>query len=309
MHAVFGGAGIARLKSVKSDSMIANFETALEKDGVALTKFFMMVEKEHPSGKLTEVELGKRLRALRLADPTCVDESFAPIIGWNEHGAIIHYEVPKRPAWQSKAAVPLLVDSGGQYVFGTTDITRTVALGTPTDEQRHDFTLVLKGNIALSWQNSPKAHAAGGSACSHASSYGMKGRLISMAPDMASGFFINCHEGPQSICTRRRHAPLEVGMINSNEPGFYLEGKYGIRTENLLVVEPWKTTEFGPFLQFRTVTLFPIDLSLIDTSIMTDDEIKWVNDYHNMVRDRLTPLLSPEEAEWMKDKTRTLSRS
>lgn len=98
-------------------------------------------------------------------------------------------------------------------------------------------------------------------------------------------------------------------MINSNEPGFYLEGKYGIRTENLLVVEPWKTTEFGPFLQFRTVTLFPIDLSLIDTSIMTDDEIKWVNDYHTMVRDRLTPLLSPEEAEWMKDKTRTLSRS
>ncbi|MFG6426690.1 MAG: aminopeptidase P family protein [Muribaculaceae bacterium] len=306
---VFGGAGIARLKSVKSDSMIANFETALEKDGVALTKFFMMVEKEHPSGKLTEVELGKRLRALRLADPTCVDESFAPIIGWNEHGAIIHYEATEETDVAIEGDGLLLVDSGGQYVFGTTDITRTVALGTPTDEQRHDFTLVLKGNIALSMAKFPEGTRGGQLDVLARQFLWNEGKAYFHGTGHGVGFFINCHEGPQSICTRRRHAPLEVGMINSNEPGFYLEGKYGIRTENLLVVEPWKTTEFGPFLQFRTVTLFPIDLSLIDTSIMTDDEIKWVNDYHNMVRDRLTPLLSPEEAEWMKDKTRTLSRS
>lgn len=146
---VFGGSRVAKLKSIKNPTMLKNLATAMEKDGVALTRFFMMVEKEYPSGKLTEVELGKRLRALRLADPACVDESFSAILGWNGHGAIVHYEATEETDVAIEGDGLLLVDSGGQYTYGTTDITRTVALGTPAEEQKHDFTLVLKGHIAL----------------------------------------------------------------------------------------------------------------------------------------------------------------
>lgn len=303
---VFGGAGIAKLKSVKNDTMLANLSTAMEKDGVALTRFFMMVEKEYPAGKLTEVELGKRLRALRLADPSCVDESFAPIIGWNEHGAIVHYEATEETDVAISGDGLLLVDSGGQYVFGTTDITRTVALGTPTDEQRHDFTLVMKGHIALSSIKFPEGTRGAqldvlarqflwndGKAYYHGTGHGV-------------GFFINCHEGPQSIRLNENPTPLVPGMITSNEPGLYIEGKYGIRCENLVVTEPWKTTEFGRFLQFKDMTLFPFDINLFNTAEMSDAEIEWVNDYHREVRNRLTPLLSAEEAEWLKAKTEPL---
>ncbi len=305
---VFGGAGVARLKSIKSQSMIANLETALEKDGVALTRFFMMVEQEYPTGKLTEVELGKRLRALRLADSSCVDESFAPIIGWNAHGAIVHYEATAETDVAIEGDGLLLVDSGGQYVYGTTDITRTVVLGKPTDEQKHNFTLVAKGHIALATIKFPEGTRGGQLDVLARQFLWNEGKAYYHGTGHGVGFFINCHEGPQSICTKRRPAPFEVGMVNSNEPGLYVEGQYGIRTENLMVVEPWENTDFGRFLQFRTVTLFPIDTTLLDTTIMTDAEIDWINNYHKMVCDRLTPLLTPAEAEWMKKKTQPISR-
>jgi Xaa-Pro aminopeptidase len=305
---VFGGAGIARLKSIKNDTMLSNLAIAMEKDGVALTKFFMMVEREYPSGKLTELELSRRLRALRLADPACVDESFAPILGWNAHGAIVHYEATEETDIAIEGDGLLLVDSGGQYTFGTTDITRTVALGKATDEQRHDFTLVMKGHIALATVKFPEGTRGAqldvlarqflwndGKAYYHGTGHGV-------------GFFINCHEGPQNIRLNENPTALQPGMITSNEPGLYIEGRYGIRCENLIVTEPWKTTDFGRFLQFNTMTLFPFDLNLFDTSIMSDAEIKWVNDYHEMVRARLTPFLTPEEAAWMAEKTRPLTR-
>lgn len=305
---VFGGAGIAKLKSIKNDTMLSNLSIAMEKDGVALTKFFMMVEKEYPSGKLTEVELGKRLRALRLADPSCVDESFAPIIGWNEHGAIVHYEATEESDVEIKGNGLLLVDSGGQYTYGTTDITRTIALGTPTEEQKHDFTLVLKGHIALSTIKFPAGTRGAqldvlarqflwndGKAYYHGTGHGV-------------GFFINCHEGPQSIRLNENPVALEPGMITSNEPGLYLEGRYGIRSENLVVTEIWKTTEFGQFLQFKNMTLFPFDTTLCDTSLMTDEEIDWINNYHKTVYDRLSPLLSKEEQDWLKEKTKAITK-
>lgn len=305
---VFGGAGIAKLKSIKNDTMLSNLSIAMEKDGVALTKFFMMVEKEYPSGKLTEVELGKRLRALRLADPSCVDESFAPIIGWNEHGAIVHYEATEESDVEIKGNGLLLVDSGGQYTYGTTDITRTIALGTPTEEQKHDFTLVLKGHIALSTIKFPAGTRGAqldvlarqflwndGKAYFHGTGHGV-------------GFFINCHEGPQSIRLNENPVALEPGMITSNEPGLYLEGRYGIRSENLVVTENWKTTEFGEFLQFKNMTLFPFDTTLCDTSLMTDEEIDWINNYHKTVYDRLSPLLSKEEQDWLKEKTKAITK-
>lgn len=300
---VFGGSHVAKLKSVKNQTMIDNVRIAMRKDGVALVKFFMMVEKEYPNGKLTEVSLGKKLREFRLADPSCVDESFAPILGWNEHGAIVHYE----PTEESDVPVVgnglLLVDSGGQYTYGTTDITRTIALGTPTAEECHDFTLVLKGHIALARAIYPKG-TRGGQLDVLARQYlWNEGKAYYHGTGHGVGFFINCHEGPQSIRLNDVPTPLEPGMITSDEPGLYLEGKYGIRTENLIATVPYETTEFGEFYKFETLTLYPYDKSLIQLDIMSSEEIAWVNEYHKKVYDELSPLLNDEEKAWLKEKT------
>lgn len=305
---VFGGSAVAKLKSIKNESMIRSVRMAMEKDGVALVKFFMMVEKEYPSGKLTEYELGKRLRALRLADPTCVDESFAPILGWNEHGAIVHYEATPESDIPVVGDGLLLVDSGGQYVNGTTDITRTIALGMPTAEQKHDFTLVMKGHIALSTAVFP-AGTTGHQLDVLARQFLWKeGKAYYHGTGHGVGFFINCHEGPQNFRLNINPTPLEPGMITSNEPGLYLEGRYGIRCENLILTKKAMETEFGTFYDFEELTLFPFDLRLFDTSIMSDAEIEWVNKYHTEVRERLTPMLDAEQAAWLAEKTRPLTR-
>lgn len=305
---VFGGSAVAKLKSIKNESMIRSVRMAMEKDGVALVKFFMMVEKEYPSGNLTEYELGKRLRALRLADPTCVDESFAPILGWNEHGAIVHYEATPESDIPVVGDGLLLVDSGGQYVNGTTDITRTIALGMPTAEQKHDFTLVMKGHIALSTAVFP-AGTTGHQLDVLARQFLWKeGKAYYHGTGHGVGFFINCHEGPQNFRLNINPTPLEPGMITSNEPGLYLEGRYGIRCENLILTKKAMETEFGTFYDFEELTLFPFDLRLFDTSIMSDAEIEWVNKYHTEVRERLTPMLDAEQAAWLAEKTRPLTR-
>ena len=303
---VFGGDGVAKLKSIKNDTMISNLAIAMEKDGVALVKFFMKVEEEWPSGELTEVGLGKTLRALRLNDPACVDESFSPIIGWNEHGAIVHYEANAETDVKIKGEGLLLVDSGGQYIYGTTDITRTIALGEPTPEQRHDFTLVMKGHIALSNAIFP-AGTTGHQLDVLARQFLWKeGKAYYHGTGHGVGYFINCHEGPQNIRLNINPTPLEPGMITSNEPGLYLEGRYGIRCENLVVTENYETTEFGQFLHFKPMTLFPFDRNLFETRIMTPEEIKWVDDYHALVRERLTPYLDATQAAWLAEKTAPL---
>lgn len=305
---VFGGSRLAKLKSIKNPTMLSNLETAMEKDGVALTRFFMMIDKEYPSGKLTEVELGKRLRALRLSDASCVDESFASIIGWKGHGAIVHYEATEETDVTIEGSGLLLVDSGAQYTYGTTDITRTIALGTPTDEERHDFTLVMKGHIALARAIFPEG-TRGSQLDVLARQYlWAEGKAYYHGTGHGVGFFINVHEGPQNIRLNENPTPLEPGMITSNEPGIYYEGRYGIRCENLIVTEQSMTTEFGNFYKFVTMTLFPFDLALFETKIMTDEEIEWVNNYHAKVRARLTPLLTAEESAWLEEKTRELKR-
>lgn len=304
---VFGGDGVARLKSIKNETMISHLHTAMVKDGVALTRFFMMVEKEYPDGKLTEVELGRRLRNLRLSDPSCVDESFAPILGWNEHGAIVHYEATEESDVVIEGDGLLLVDSGGQYIYGTTDITRTIALGTPTDEQKHDFTLVMKGHIALSTAIFPQG-TRGDQLDAFARRFlWNEGKAYYHGTGHGVGFFINCHEGPQNIRLNHNPTPLQPGMITSNEPGLYLEGRYGIRCENLIVTVPAMTTEFGNFYKFQEMTLFPFDLRLFETKIMTDEEIKWLNDYHEKVYDNLAPYLNDEEKKWLAAKTQPLT--
>lgn len=305
---VFGGAGVAKLKSIKNDTMLRNLDIAMVKDGVALTRFFIWIEENHPSGSVSEVAAGKKLRELRLADPSCVDESFAPIIGWNAHGAIVHYEATAESDVMIKGDGLLLVDSGGQYTFGTTDITRTVALGTPTDAQRHDFTLVMKGHIALAKARYPEG-TRGSQLDVLARQYlWSEGKAYYHGTGHGVGFFINCHEGPQNIRLNENPTPLQPGMVTSDEPGLYIEGEYGIRCENLVATVPWKETDFGRFLEFKTLTLFPFDISLLDTSIMTDDEILWLNAYHREVYARISPLLSTSEAEWLKGKTREISK-
>lgn len=303
---VFGGSAVAKLKSIKNESMIRSIRTAMLKDGVALTKFFMLVEREYPKGELTEIGLARELRRLRLADPTCVDESFASIIGWNGHGAIVHYEPTEESSSDIKGEGLLLVDSGGQYTFGTTDITRTVALGTPTPEQKHDFTLVMKGHIALSNAIFPAGTTGHQLDVLARQFLWREGKAYYHGTGHGVGFFINCHEGPQNIRLNANPTPLEPGMLQSDEPGLYLADRYGIRCENLILCVPDTVTEFGQFLKFEPLTLFPFDLRLFQTEIMTAEEIQWVNDYHARVREALTPLLSPEEAVWLADKTREL---
>lgn len=303
---VFGGAGVARLKSIKNPTMLENIDIAMDKDGVALVKFFKYVEENAPGGKLTEVGLGNLLRSLRLADPSCVDESFHPILGWNAHGAIVHYEATEETDVTIEGDGLLLVDSGGQYTFGTTDITRTIAIGTPTDEMKRDFTLVLKGHIALANAIFPEGTRgaqldvlarqflwADGKAYYHGTGHGV-------------GFFINCHEGPQNIRLNENPTNLEPGMVTSDEPGIYIEDKYGIRTENLIAVEKWKTTDFGPFFRFKTLTMFPYDAKLIDLDLLTPQEIDWINDYHKQVYSRLSPHLDESEKAWLAEKTAEL---
>lgn len=303
---VFGGSAVAKLKSIKNECMIRSIRTAMLKDGVALTKFFMLVEREYPKGELTEIGLARELRRLRLADPTCVDESFASIIGWNGHGAIVHYEPTEESSSDIKGDGLLLVDSGGQYTFGTTDITRTVALGTPTPEQKHDFTLVMKGHIALSNAIFPAGTTGHQLDVLARQFLWHEGKAYYHGTGHGVGFFINCHEGPQNIRLNANPTPLEPGMLQSDEPGLYLADRYGIRCENLILCVPDTVTEFGQFLKFEPLTLFPFDLRLFQTEIMTAEEIQWVNDYHARVREALTPLLSPEEAAWLADKTREL---
>lgn len=303
---VFGGSAVAKLKSIKNECMIRSIRTAMLKDGVALTKFFMLVEREYPKGELTEIGLARELRRLRLADPTCVDESFASIIGWNGHGAIVHYEPTEESSSDIKGDGLLLVDSGGQYTFGTTDITRTVALGTPTPEQKHDFTLVMKGHIALSNAIFPAGTTGHQLDVLARQFLWREGKAYYHGTGHGVGFFINCHEGPQNIRLNANPTPLEPGMLQSDEPGLYLADRYGIRCENLILCVPDTVTEFGQFLKFEPLTLFPFDLRLFQTEIMTPEEIQWVNDYHARVREALTPLLSPEEAAWLADKTREL---
>lgn len=305
---VFGGADVAKLKSIKNDTMLSNLAIAMEKDGVALTRFFMYVEKEYPTGKLTELGLSKRLRELRLSDPSCVDESFCSILGWNEHGAIVHYEATEETDIPVTGNGLLLVDSGGQYIYGTTDITRTVALGNPTEQQRHDFTLVMKGHIALAKAIFPAGTRGSQLDVLARQFLWNEGKAYYHGTGHGVGFFINCHEGPQNIRLNENPATLQPGMITSNEPGLYLEGGYGIRCENLIVTEKYKTTQFGDFYRFHTMTLFPFDLRLFDTEIMTDAEIEWLNSYHREVRERLTPLLNADEAAWLAEKTKELTR-
>jgi len=297
---------VFKLKSIKNEVEMAGVRRAMVKDGVALTRFFKWLEENVDSEVLTEVTVDKKLYEFRSQQENFIGESFGTIAGYGPHGAIVHYSATEESASTLKPEGIFLLDSGGQYLDGTTDITRTVALGKVTDKQKADFTLVLKGHIALGTAIFPtgtrgtqldilarKAMWDLGLNYGHGTGHGV-------------GHFLNVHEGPQSIRMDENPTVLQLGMFMSNEPGMYRTGEYGIRTENLVHIVPAMQTEFGQFLQFETVTLFPIDKELIATEMLTASEKAWLNTYHQKVFESVSPLLTEDEKIWLENKCSAL---
>jgi len=308
-RAVAGDSPVAISKAVKNETQVRGVRNAMVRDGVALVKSVMEIEKTMAEGKpLTELDVDAILRKYRSSQALYFDESFGTIAGYGPHGAIVHYE----PDAESNATIRpeglLLIDSGAQYLDGTTDITRTIAMGVPTPLEKHDFTLVMKGHIALGSAVYPEG-TVGMQLDALARQFLWKEGLSYLhGTGHGVGHFLNVHEGPQSVRLNYVPTPLMPGMITSNEPGLYREGVHGVRCENLVLTVPAMETEFGKFYKFETLTLFPFDLSLFETEIMTDDEIAWVNAYHDTVREKLTPHLTAEEAAWLAAKTAHLTR-
>ena len=307
--AVSGSSPIALLKSIKNNIQVENTRGIMVRDGVALVKLFMEIERRLKCGEsVDECDVANLSTKYRAEHELFFDDSFEPIVGYNALGAIVHRIPTPETSQILKPEGMLLVDTGAQYLDGTTDITRTVSLGNATAQQKRDFTLVMKGHIALGTMIFPN-DTRGAQLDALARQFLWKEGLSYLhGTGHGVGYFLNVHEGPQSIRLNENPALLMPGMITSNEPGVYREGEYGIRCENLVLTVPAFSTEFGEFYKFETLTLFPFDLNLFDTSIMSDEEIAWINDYHTMVRERLTPHLNTEQAAWLADKTRELTR-
>ncbi len=311
-HAVEGTSVIALPKAVKNDVQIAGIKNAMARDGVALVKLFMEVERRLAAGEtLTELDMARLGTLYRSQGAMYVDDSFEMIAGYGPHGAIVHYSATEESSSEIKPEGLLLVDSGAQYFDGTTDITRTVALGTPTDQERRDFTLVMKGHIALGTAIFPEG-TRGDQLDALARQFLWKNGLTYLhGTGHGVGHFLNVHEGPQSIRLNHVNVALRPGMVTSNEPGLYRAGIHGIRCENLVlcVPSPLSNEEFGNFYEFETLTLFPFDLKLFDVTLMTDDEIAWLNNYHARVRETLLPMLENQnQRDWLTAKTQPLCR-
>ena len=290
---------VKRMKTVKNESEVLGFRNAMLKDGIALVKFLKWLRPAVEAGGQTEISVSEKLESLRAEQSLYKGLSFDTIAGYQEHGAIVHYEATPDTDVPLKSEGFLLLDSGAQYVDGTTDVTRTIALGPVTEEQRHIYTLVLKGHLQL--QNLKFPSGASGTQLDLAARKDLwrEGLNYMHGTGHGVGVFLNVHEGPHQIRMEYKPAPMVAGMTVTDEPGIYLEGKFGVRTENTLLVVPYQETPFGTFLQFEPLTLCPIDKPAIDISLMTDEEIGWLDEYHQMVYDRLSPYLDEEEREWL----------
>jgi Xaa-Pro aminopeptidase len=301
---------IQHLKAIKNPTEIRHIRETMRKDGVALLRLLCWLEStlENNQHTITEYDVAQRLAAFRAEQPDYKGESFPAIVGYGANGAIVHY----RPQKESAAAIHpedlLLLDSGGQYLDGTTDITRTIALGPPTAEQKRAYTLVLKGHIALASVRFPEGTVGMQLDTLARLPLWMDGLAYGHGTGHGVGFFLSVHEGPNGFAasptTSRGATPFRPGMLTSNEPGYYPAGKYGIRIENLLLCTESK--EYPGFLHFETVSLFPIDTALIDIHLLHPEELQWLNDYHQKVFDSLAPLLEAEEVAWLKAKCHPL---
>ncbi len=297
------------LKTIKNPDEITNLKKAHIIDGVALTKFYIWLENTLKSKTVSEYEAAEKLAYFRSQNKEYISESFGAIVGYKSNGAIIHYSPEKNNCAQIKPEGMLLIDSGGQYLCGTTDITRTTYFGTPTKEEKRNFTLVLKGHIAVALLKFPDG-TNGYQIDTFARQYLWKyGLNYYHGTGHGVGFFLNVHEGPQGISSalaKRSKVPIKPGMLNSNEPGYYKDGHYGIRIENLILTVQDTETEYGKFYKQETVTMFPIDLKLIDLSILNKNEINWINDYQNEVFNKLSPHLNDDEKSWLKEKCKNI---
>lgn len=297
-----GESPVTLRKAVKTPTEERHIKSVMLKDGVALVRAFRWLESNLERATVTEADLADQIAYYRSQQDDYFGESFPAIVGYGPNGAIVHYRADHGSAAVIKKEGILLVDSGGQYLDGTTDITRTIALGEPTEEQKKHFTLVLKGHIALATAIFPEG-TKGIQLDVFARQYlWQEGLNFGHGTGHGVGFFMNVHEPPQGFVSNlsergiTKHVP---GMLSSNEPGFYVEGEYGIRIENLVICQSKYQTPYGAFYGFETVTLFPIDQSLIDNSLLTNEEIRWLNDYHAHVYRSLRPALNEEEAEWL----------
>lgn len=301
---VYGSSPIPMLKGCKNDIQIEGTRAAMERDGAAMVKSLMEIERRMAEGiPTTEIDVADILLKNRSAQPLYFDLSFDTIAGYAAHGAIVHYSATKESNAMLHPAGLLLIDSGAQYLDGTTDITRTIALGTPTAQEKSDFTLVMKGHIALGTAVFPEGTRGAQLDVLARQFLWQHGLSYLHGTGHGVGHFLNVHEGPQNIRLNENPTPLTPGMITSNEPGVYREDVHGIRCENLVLTVPAFTTEFGRFLKFETLTLCPFDRNLFELSMMTPAEIRWVNDYHASVYARLSPLLNSDEQQWLRAKT------
>lgn len=300
---------ISHLKTQKNETEINQIRIAMTKDGVALTKLFMWLEQTLEERSVPEVEVAERLAELRKSQGNYFGESFNAIVGYQGNGAIVHYHAQPETCAQIEQKGILLLDSGGQYLEGTTDITRTVALSPPTDEQKKHFTLVLQGHIALAKACFPKGTVGVQLDILARQFLWNEGINYGHGTGHGVGYFLNVHEGPQGISPTingRSKQAMKVGMLTSNEPGFYKEDAYGIRIENLIVCRDLETQDKPGFLDFETVTLFPIDQQLIEKSMLSQEEKDWLNTYHEQVQEKLLPRLNEAEQEWLKNQCRAV---
>ena len=299
-----GVSALTQLKAIKNETEIACLRKVMARDGASLTRFFKWLEEALGRGETyTEYELGIRLNEFRAKDDKFYGDSFGTICGYLGNGAIVHYSAQKDTAATVRPEGVLLLDSGGQYVDGTTDITRTVALSAPSEELRTDYTLVLKGHIQLALVQ--YLEGTRGSQLDILARHALwqQGLNYGHGTGHGVGFFLNVHEGPQNIRMEVNPTPLELGMITSNEPGLYRSGKYGIRIENLVITELREETEFGRFFGFETVTLCYLDNQLVRKDLLTAEEIAWYDAYQERVYQTIAPLLSSDEAAWLRSKT------
>ena len=299
---------VALMKAVKNETEQAGFRKAMERDGVALVKFLRWLEEAVPAGNESEVSIDQKLYQLRAEQADFRGISFDTIAGYKEHAAIVHYEATPETDIPLKPEGLLLLDSGAQYLDGTTDITRTIALGSLTEEEKTDYTLVLKGHLHLQNAHFPAGTCGTQLDVLARSAMWKCGINYMHGTGHGIGHFLCVHEGPHQV--RMNHVPtlLEPGMIITDEPGIYKAGRHGIRIENTLLIVPAQETEFGKFYKFEPLTLCPIDKKAIVMEIMTDEELTWLNEYHQMVYDRLCPLLDKEEQTWLKEATTPIKR-
>ena len=299
---------VPALKAVKNEAEIRGYRSAMLKDGIAMVKFLKWLKPAVQAGGQTELSVDRKLTSLRRQQPLFRDISFDTIAGYATHAAIVHYEATPETDIPMEPHGMILIDSGAQYQDGTTDITRTIALGPVSDYEKHVYTLVLKGHIQLAMCKFPKGAAGTQMDILARSAMWREGLNYLHGTGHGVGSYLNVHEGPHQFRMEWMPAPFVEGMTVTDEPGIYLPDRFGVRIENTMIVEEYKTTEFGEFLQFDALTLCPIDTAPIDVSMLSDEEVEWLNSYHRRVYDAIAPHVSMDEREWLREATKEIRR-